>query len=284
MDRTGTARLSAANLAKLPKSERVDALLSLAQMNIAAEEDASHLLSQVQEEMDRSSYGRPGTGRSQHAPPSTAGKPPSTAGGLSIAGSLKGRIQESILSRESQFRKGHGALRPGGASRPGTGLSQMPPSTAASQRPPPTAASERPPTGDAPRVLNLVEKPPIYDYTEIMPEHMVQKFREEFRAMKAAEAAAAAEAEAAAMRPGTGMSRFSRPATGEPLAEMHNLVNERPPTGRSQASRPLTGHSERSLSKPPPTAPEPRPWSKKGRRGAPANVRSSAISEALSWE
>lgn len=294
-----SSRLTAANLNKLPKAERIEKLLKVAQMQVDADEDASHLLSQVQDEMDRSS--RPGTGRSSQkqggvyhvAPPSTAqsDRPPSTAGGMSIAGSLRGRIKESLLSRESEFRKGKDALKPsvhtgrpgtGMSSRPGTGMSSRP-GTGMSQRPPSTAASQRPPTGDEPRVLTLVEKPPIIDYTDIMPDHMVEKFREEFRAMKLAE-----EAAAEAYRPPTGAS--SRPSTGRPLAEVSNIidVSERLPTpALSQASsRPLTGHAEKAMMpKAPPTAPEARPWSKKGRRGAPTNLRaaSSEMSEALSW-
>ena len=52
--------LTAANLSKLPKAQRTDQLLKLAQMKIDADEDASFLLEKVQQELAASS-GRPGT-------------------------------------------------------------------------------------------------------------------------------------------------------------------------------------------------------------------------------
>ena len=93
--------LTAANLSKLPKAQSTDQLLKLAQMKIDADEDASFLLEKVQQELAASSSGRPGTGSQ---------KPPPTAGGLSIAGSLQDRIADSILSRQSEFRKGKDQL------------------------------------------------------------------------------------------------------------------------------------------------------------------------------
>jgi len=286
-----TARLTAENLSKLP-SKNTEALLKLAQMKIDANEDASQLLSTLQEQLDT---GRPGTGRSgasrRGAPPTVHhnyGAPPSTAGGLSIAGSLRDRITASVLSRGSEFRKGPDALRPSvaarDAARPDTAGSQRPPSTAGSQRPPSTAASQRATDELATAPWHIVDKPPIIDYAQIVPDDVQQRFRDEFRAMKVAEQTASEAATAAAVG-------RSVEATSLPLGEfnLNALQLARLPTpAGSHASRPLTGHTEYAMADAhrQQAPPVPRPWSKKGRRGAPDDSRAarSEISEALSWQ
>ena len=297
-------RLSHANLEKLPKSdklnkaERMAQLLKLTQMNIDADEDASHLLERVQAELNApSSSGRPGTGQTTASqkigaannvyhvgqpPPSTAGSRPPT--GVSIAGSLGGRIAESLLSRQSEFRRGRDALKPMPEERPDTSGSRKPPSTAQSQRPPPTGSSQRPPTG---RPASPQLMPPVIDFSDILPGHVVQGFREEYRAMKAARDAEAAEAEAQANAPSS-LTPFGEVLT---LRE-HNLENhmpqyERGDTPRSYASsRPsLMDHADHAMPNAPKPSVEPRPWSKKGRRPAPQGSRaaSSEISDVFSW-
>lgn len=161
--------LNAANLKALnemqmktmPKEQRRDAMMKLAQMKIAAQEDASHLLSQLATDLDgSSSVGRPGTGQEHRKPPSTAGSVRSET--LSIAGSLRTRITDSLLaaemrSRISKSKPAHNLGRVPETSsnfvdlsdsgRPGTGFSQKSidkffeqhqlqarPGTAASQR------------------------------------------------------------------------------------------------------------------------------------------------------
>ena len=103
--------LNAANLKALnemqmktmPKEQRRDAMMKLAQMKIAAQEDASHLLSQLATDLDgSSSVGRPGTGQEHRKPPSTAGSVRSET--LSIAGSLRTRITDSLLAAEMRSR------------------------------------------------------------------------------------------------------------------------------------------------------------------------------------
>ena len=297
--------LTAANLSKLPKAQRTDQLLKLAQMKIDADEDASFLLEKVQQELAASSSGRPGTGSQ---------KPPPTAGGLSIAGSLQDRIADSILSRQSEFRKGKDQLaalleessRPAtGASRPGTGASRRPP-TASSVRPPPTAASDR-----STRSAKMADGQKVLpfgaydaDRSELLaafPEELKEKFRQEFRAMKAREAAEAAAFEAAAeiSEPDPAPSLF-QPGQREigtplvqnamPLSEMKNLniIENRLPTPSATSvasSRPLTGHAEITMAKTEMPTLAPRPWSKKGRRPPPSDARAarSEISSALSW-
>jgi hypothetical protein len=126
-------------------------------------------------------------------------------------------------------------------------------------------------------VLQLEECPPVYDYKELLPPHVVESFRKEFRAMKAAEQAAAA-AEAA------------------PLGEVQNQLRDcsrgpwnsyepraATPALSQASSRPLTGHAEYAMPSKQTGPPEPRPWSKQGRRGAPYRGSSDAISECLSW-
>lgn len=296
------ARLSAENLEKLPKAKRIEQLAAMAQLKIDANEDASFLLESIHDQLAApSSNGRPGTGMTNASRKPGAhnfGRPPPTAASEkpSIAGSLADRITESLVSRQSEFRRGKDALLPpptassqrSAASRPGTGASrppptaasQRPPSTAASQRPPTTANSRRGPTGDLPRTLQIEDKPPVYDYKELLPDHVVQGFREEFRAMKAREeeAARAAEFEARCLE--------AQAAAVRPLSEVHNLTERVATPALSASSRPLTGHSEHVLRQGAIGGPPvPRPWSKKGRRGAPGDSRAarSEISEALSW-
>ena len=100
------------------------------------------------------------------------------------------------------------------------------------------------------------------------------------KAAREAEAKAFEEAEAAMV---------AEAAAARPLAEVrgNQLAGRLPTPALSQASsRPLSGHAEHVMA----TeycgaAPVARPWSKKGKRGAPDGSRGarSEISEALSW-
>ena len=136
--------------------------------------------------------------------------------------------------------------------------------------------------------------PPVIDFSDILPERVVQGFREEYRAMKAArdaEAAAQAEAEARANAPSS-LTPFGEVLT---LRE-HNLANsanymppsERGGTPQSYASsRPsLMAHADHAMPKAAKAPLEPRPWSKKGRRPAPQGSRAanSEISDVFSWQ
>ena len=327
------ARLSAENLRALngqeldflPKEQRRDAMLKLAQMKIAAKEDASQLLSQLQTEMETSSAGRPGTGQ----------RPPPTAGSErpSIAGSLGGRITDSMLAYKMRERSrtssaiaqpprsriqgasnfvdlSDAASRPGTASskveqffqrheqqqaRPGTAASQRSEiSVAASQRSQRSTGS-RPPTAAraaAERAAALAKGPellpPIIDYKELLPEHIVNSFREEFRAKKKAaeeaEREAAAEAEYLASRSDFAVAADRAELEAELTAAPLNEVTNRPVTTASSA-RPLTGHSEISMSKPAGSdaLPVPTAWAKKGKKPIPRAALSS-VGACLTWD
>jgi len=123
--------------------------------------------------------------------------------------------------------------------------------------------------------------PPIIDYAELVPEQMQATFREEFRAMHAEKAAAAEQQQ----------QHYAQPAQQLPLSEVHNLRGERALTPSSHASRPLTGpstgHANPAMHQPNEgEAPQARPWSKKGRRGAPDGSRAarSEIGDVFSWQ
>ena len=302
-------KFDAQNVASLPRHERRDALMRLAQMKIDANEDASHLLSSLAVDLEVSSHGRPGTGRSSqhsvmgpannvfHVPP-TSLQPPSTAGSIaggalapSIAGSLSTRIADALLAGEMRARVAQRSQKSTAKKavaadffdarseadvepRPGTAASSRP---GTAQRPG-DVSSRKPPA--SPQLL-----PPVIDYKELLPEDIVQSFRAEYRAIKAA------QAEAEGVKAMSRMVDLS--SAGETPAEALAAATRAVPLGEvtndrnNFAPRPLTGHSERSMDQPVSLGapPAPRPWSKKGRGAAPtARAAQSSVGECLSWE
>ena len=217
--------LTKENLKKLPKQTRLELLVEEAENEIERGKDASALLDRLKEEIEApSSSARPATGQSalqagRAARPvtaSSAGAPPS------IAGSLQERIQHSLLSGS------HGSRPPSTASSqrsqraPSMAASQQSQRTTRSQRSrPPTAAevlaqnsdlanaleekfrerlctAERPMTGGSNAPSTGARKPPpspqllapVFDPKDSVPDHMIEKFRAEYRAMQAERQAA----------------------------------------------------------------------------------------------
>ena len=117
--------LSEENLKKLSKSDRMEVLLHQSAVAIEAQEDASHLLSALELEVNASSAGRPATG--QEPPPSTArssqgkGRMP-----LDTSGSLPNCLFIRPGTGESHRPCTSAPTRPctGASSRPGTGSSK----------------------------------------------------------------------------------------------------------------------------------------------------------------
>jgi hypothetical protein len=286
------ARLSKENLEKLPKPQRIEALLRIAQMSVNAQEDASELLERVQAEMDASSTStaRPVTRDSLRGASKVfhvASAPPSTAGGLSIAGSLGGRIADSLIMSELRAGRNNRANKNRCAppksepellvveeaaavelERPTTAQSHCSTATAVTSRPPtaasrrpPTAGSSRPPSAAAPRQLPRPPTPePVYErpYDIIKAENpaLVEKFRREYQDMiaaKRAEAQAAEAAEAERMLPPSRGGATVSPATAMAtrlLSETAKVPLAEIGAGFGNARlvpRPLTGHSETSL-------------------------------------
>ena len=283
------ARLTEANLAKLPKALRVEALMQLAK-NKLGDCDISDVASHRPDTAGAPSVAsagvyRPATNVFHVYHEKNEGDRPSTAGGMSvapsIAGSLGGRIKQSLRQ--------HAAVN-------------VRPPTAQSQR---SIASSRPPSAAQPKVAAARPRPPtpepVYDPVKLMMEEcpdLVEGFRREFRAKQAAkreaEAAAAAksaaaheaaEARAAAAAVEVEPVAYAPSASGASEADMplgEIPVNTRPSTA---ASRPLTGHSQISLSSSKATQPEVRPWSKKGRKVVShARAAQSTVGLCFEWE
>jgi len=232
----GSLELTAENLKKLPKDKRMETLLESARHTIDQGEDATHLLSALQDEVNApSSAARPATGQSLAG----SNRPPP-----SIAGSLGQRIQSSLLEakayRPSTAAKSiasHASLAESleAEFRDRVALSKgLPPPSASGSRPPtgcsrPPTGGSRPPTGQlqpqgerAPSGPQLL--PPVMDPVSLMPEHIVQGFREEYRAMQAKKR----EAERAAM------AEHPNHTAIQPLSSSSsaNGSNIRPPSGK----------------------------------------------------
>ena len=279
--------LTAENLKKLPKDKRMETLLESARHTIDQGEDATHLLSALQDEVNApSSAARPATGQSL----AISNRPPP-----SIAGSLGQRIQSSLLeakayrpstaaesiashaslaeSLEAEFRN-RMALSKGlpppsaSGSRPPTGCSRPP--TSGSR---PRTGGSRPPTGQlqpqgerAPSGPQLL--PPVMDPVSLMPEHIVQGFREEYRAMQAKKR----EAERAAM------AEHPNHTAIQPLSSSSsaNGSNIRPPSGKRPDSSAPFSLGTQFVGDTAPVMPA------KGRRHVASRAAASSIGSLLS--
>ena len=185
--------LTAANLALLPKSERKVPKQG-AHKPVGRREDAS------------AEFNAPSM-----RPPPTADK--------SIAGSLRNRITQSLISRQ----KGEDepiARPPTTSSRPATAMSGL-------------LGRPRPPTPAA-----------VYDALELVPEHIKEGFRNEYRQMQAtkreeaaAAAAAAAEAEAAAAAEAEASARAAERFCAEHDARKAAARVSPPPTPLSPSKK-----------------------------------------------
>lgn len=206
------ALLTAANLSRLDrltKSDRVSLLMEESSKLIDKGEDASHLLSRLQAEVEASSSARPRTGQSAMGP-----RPVTATTEYSIAGSLGQHISESLLSAKMEREQRQQQQRPPSTAaskrstrsvRPPTAKELMASSaplaeelevqlrerlSTASSRRPVTGQSQasRPATGmDASRAhaaANILECKPVLDPYELVSDEMKEKFRKEYRAMQ----------------------------------------------------------------------------------------------------
>ena len=206
--RTHAMQLTAANLSRLDrltKSDRVSLLMEESSKLIDKGEDASHLLSRLQAEVEASSTARPRTGQSAMGP-----RPVTATTEYSIAGSLGQHISESMLSAKMEREQRQQQKRPPSTAASQSTRSVRPPtakelmassaplaeelevqlrerlSTASSRRPV-TGQSQasRPATGiDASRANNILECKPVLDPYELVSDEMKEKFRKEYRAMQ----------------------------------------------------------------------------------------------------
>ena len=207
--RTHAMQLTAANLSRLDrltKSDRVSLLMEESSKLIDKGEDASHLLSRLQAEVEASSSARPRTGQSAMQGP----RPGTATTEYSIAGSLGQHISESMLSAKMEREQRQQQKRPPSTAASQSTRSVRPPtakelmassaplaeelevqlrerlSTASSRRPV-TGQSQasRPATGiDASRATNILECKPVLDPYELVSDEMKEKFRKEYRAMQ----------------------------------------------------------------------------------------------------
>ena len=295
-------KLSAANLSKheedqfkhLPKEKRRDAMLKLAKMKIDAQEDASHLLSHLQLDMEASSAGRPGTGRSistNGRPTGAYPAPPSTAGSakFSIAGSLSGRIADSLLASEMRSRvnarENASKARSGKSGAPNVidlSDSAVPsnkvehffqqlqaqnerPGTAASQLSQQSQQLSRPGTAASQRSVATsvaTSRPPTagqqqqqQQQARKMPELQLKPPILDPKELLPANIVQGFREEFRAKKAAEEAAAAAE-AAAEPLGELTNSVypswpanGDRPGTGGSAGSRPLTGHTDYSMGK-----------------------------------
>lgn len=128
----------------------------------------------------------------------------------------------------------------------------------------------------------------VIDYKEILPEHIVQSFRNEFRAQKEAEELTKKEAEEAqylASRSEFAAASDAAEAQSEEMALPLGELTNREVNPLGSASRPLTGHSEISMDKMSASAhpPVPTAWAKKGKKHIP-RAQQSSVGSCLTWD